>query len=85
MSRIVVRSKTPKWNVTNDLRNTRVKDETRGEVLTFKEAEWLSLRIEANALEGAEAGLLTTPLRLISNQAKIRISIKKRLSGEHAV
>ena len=81
MSRIVIRSKTPKWNLTDNLRHTRVKDDLRGEVLIFKEAEWLSLRIEANALEGAEGGLLTTPLRLISNQAKVRITIKKKLNG----
>lgn len=49
MSRLVVRSTTPKWQP-DDLRLTRVKDETRGEVLTFKEITWQTLRIDANAL-----------------------------------
>ena len=74
-------SKTPTWQ-TGDLRLTRIKDELRGEILIFKEAEWQTLRIEANALEGADHGLATTPLRLIANQSKTRITIKKKLSGE---
>lgn len=49
MSRLVVQSTTPKWQP-DDLRLTRVKDETRGEVLTFKEITWQTLRIDANAL-----------------------------------
>ncbi len=60
---------------------TRVKDDTRGEVLIFKEAEWQTLRIEANALGGSDPNLATTPLRLIANLSKIRITIKKRLIG----
>jgi hypothetical protein len=46
-----------------------------------QEAEWQTLRIEANAMDGASPGLSTTPLRLIANQSKIRITIKKRLIG----
>ena len=52
----------------------------RGEILIFKEAEWQTLRIEANALSDSE--LATTPLRLIANQSKTRITIKKRLAGK---
>ena len=46
-----------------------------------QEAEWQTLRIEANALEGTTPHLSTTPLRLIANQSKIRVTIKKRLIG----
>lgn len=49
MSRLCIQSATPKWQP-DDLRMTRVKDETRGEVLTFKEITWQTLRIDANAL-----------------------------------
>ncbi|KAI0227386.1 UHRF1-binding protein 1-like [Lamellibrachia satsuma] len=78
MSRIVIESKTPTWQKGN-LRMTRIKDDARGEILLFKEAEWQTLRIEANALEGSDCDLNTTPLRLIANQSKIRITMKKRL------
>ena len=64
---------------------TRVKDEQRGEILIFKEAEWQTLRIETNALVNPDASdeerILTTPLRLIANQSKVRITMKKRLAG----
>lgn len=49
MSRLFIQSTNPNWQA-DDLRNTRVKDETRGEVLTFKEITWSTLRIDANAL-----------------------------------
>ena len=49
MSRLLIQSTTPNWQV-DDLRLTRVKDEARGEVLTFKEITWSTLRIDANAL-----------------------------------
>ena len=80
ISRIIIQSKTPLWQ-TGDLRLTRIKDELRGEILIFKEAEWQTLRIEANALDTGDPTLATTPLRLIANQSKTRITIKKRLNG----
>lgn len=46
----------------------------------FKEIEWQTTRIEATAV-GTDEDFLT-PLRLIANQAKIRICVKKRLSGK---
>ena len=93
MSRIVIQSRTPTWEKATDLRMTRIKDELRGQILLFKEAEWQTLRVEANALApqpagdgsagggGAEPQLVTTPLRLIANQSKVRITMKKRLAG----
>jgi len=49
MSHLFIQSTNPQWHP-DDLRMTRVKDDTRGEVLTFKEITWSSLRIVANAL-----------------------------------
>lgn len=57
MSRLFIQSTNPKWEA-DDLRNTRVKDETRGEVLTFKEITWSTLRIDANALYDVRKYLL---------------------------
>lgn len=75
MSRIRVESRTPKW-LLGDLRVTRVKDPTRGLILIFKELSWQTVRIEASSTH--DQGL--TPLRLITNQARCRITIKKKLS-----
>ena len=80
MSRVKVHSTTPTWSATNDLRTTRIRDTSRGEILLFKEIEWQTTRIEASADESLAKEALT-PLRLIANQAKIRIVLKKRLSG----
>ncbi|XP_014674009.1 PREDICTED: UHRF1-binding protein 1-like, partial [Priapulus caudatus] len=80
LSRVQVRSVSPQWQ-TADLRMTRVRDATRGEVLTFKEMDWQTLRIEATSVAAGDA--TTTPLRLITNQARCRITIKKRLTGSN--
>ncbi|KAM6924347.1 bridge-like lipid transfer protein family member 3A [Xenentodon cancila] len=68
----------PKWQ-RSDLRYTRITDPKRGEVLTFKEINWQSLRIEADAIESDEQDLGSTPLRLITNQGRIRIALKRRI------
>ncbi|XP_073679764.1 bridge-like lipid transfer protein family member 3A [Garra rufa] len=68
----------PKWQK-SDLRNTRITHPKRGEVLTFKEINWQSLRIEADAIESDEQDLGSTPLRLITNQGRIRIALKRRV------
>ncbi|CAL1533724.1 unnamed protein product, partial [Lymnaea stagnalis] len=77
LSRVTVQSMTPTWQAPNDLRSTRIRDAGRGEVLLFKEIEWQTTRIEATAVGLGDDFL--TPLRLIANQAKIRIVVKKRL------
>ena len=58
---------------------TRVKDTDKGELLTFKELSWQTVRIEAKSTRNDDL----TPLRLITNQARARITIKKKLSGEN--
>uniref|UniRef100_A0A8C8E3M8 Bridge-like lipid transfer protein family member 3A n=1 Tax=Oryzias sinensis TaxID=183150 RepID=A0A8C8E3M8_9TELE len=68
----------PKWQH-SDLRYTRITDPKRGEVLTFKEINWQSLRIEADAIESDDQDLGNTPLRLITNQGRIRIALKRRI------
>ncbi|KAI4463582.1 hypothetical protein MML48_4g00014003 [Holotrichia oblita] len=75
ISRIVVESKSPDWKKT-DLRMTRLKDPERGQLLIFKELQWQTLRIEAKSTKDKNL----TPLRLLTNQARCRITIKKRLS-----
>ncbi|KAM6454827.1 bridge-like lipid transfer protein family member 3A isoform 1-T1 [Liasis olivaceus] len=67
----------PNWQQ-SDLRFTRITDSHKGEVLTFKELTWQTLRIEADATENGEQDPLTTPLRLITNQGKIQISLKRK-------
>ncbi|CAL7948868.1 unnamed protein product [Xylocopa violacea] len=75
MNRIIVESKSATWQRC-DLRTTRVKDSERGQLLIFKELEWQTVRIEAQSTKDKNL----TPLRLLTNQAKCRITIKKRLS-----
>uniref|UniRef100_A0A1I8QCK1 Uncharacterized protein n=1 Tax=Stomoxys calcitrans TaxID=35570 RepID=A0A1I8QCK1_STOCA len=75
MSRIRVESKTPKW-ATGDLRFTRLKDTQKGILLIFKELSWQTVRIEASSTQDRSL----TPLRLLTNHARCRITIRKRLS-----
>ncbi|KAJ6647453.1 UHRF1-binding protein 1-like [Pseudolycoriella hygida] len=75
MSRIRVESKTPKW-LSGDLRVTRLKDPAKGLLLIFKELSWQTVRIEASSTQDKTL----TPLRLLTNQARCRITIKKKLS-----
>ncbi|XP_007483774.1 bridge-like lipid transfer protein family member 3A isoform X2 [Monodelphis domestica] len=67
----------PNWQQ-SDLRLTRITDPHRGEVLTFKELTWQTLRIEADATDSGDQDPLTTPLRLITNQGRIQIALKRR-------
>ncbi|XP_070496811.1 bridge-like lipid transfer protein family member 3B isoform X5 [Chironomus tepperi] len=75
MSRIRVESRTPKWSAA-ELRFTRLKDPIKGIILIFKELSWQTVRIEASSTQDQNL----TPLRLLTNQAKCRITIKKKLS-----
>ncbi|KAK7794549.1 hypothetical protein R5R35_009669 [Gryllus longicercus] len=75
ISRILVESRTPKWEK-GDLRVTRVKEVGRGQILIFKELQWQTVRIEAKSTKDENL----SPLRLLTNQAHCRITIKKRLS-----
>ena len=82
MSRVKVHSVSPTWHATPDLRLTRIKDVSRGEVIIFKEVDWQATRIEAQAVDPHSKGIITqTPIRLIANQAKLRIAVKKNING----
>lgn len=72
----MVESKSPSWQRC-DLRMTRLKEPDRGQLLIFKELEWQTVRIEARSTKDKEL----TPLRLLTNQARCRITIKKRIAG----
>lgn len=50
------------------------------QVLTFKEITWQTLRIEADATDNGDQDPVTTPLRLITNQGRIQIALKRRVS-----
>lgn len=56
---------------------SRLKDNARGQVLLFKEVEWNDARIEAKSTKDPNL----TPLRLITNKARCRITLKKKLLG----
>ncbi|XP_008143000.2 bridge-like lipid transfer protein family member 3B isoform X1 [Eptesicus fuscus] len=62
-----------------DLRFTRIQDPQRGEVLTFKEINWQMIRIEADATQSSHLEIMCAPVRLITNQSKIRVTLKRRL------
>eukprot|EP00794_Sanderia_malayensis_P017924 gene17924-19706_t len=79
MSRLIIQSTSPDWQVPNNLRKTRIKDEHRGQVLIFKEIRWGTMRLDADAsyIEASSHGSL--PLRLITNNSIVRLTIKKHL------
>ncbi|KAI6215608.1 hypothetical protein M3Y94_00405000 [Aphelenchoides besseyi] len=84
-SRLDVVSQTPKWENSTDVNNTRFSDHHTKKVMFFKTASWNLLRIEARAVEGAEGGAdgrkqpFSSPLRLITNNGRCRIAIKKKV------
>ena len=48
----------PNWGRVDDLRKTRVKDETRGQVIIFKKIQLGVIRIALNALDAHDAPIL---------------------------
>ncbi|KAK6191468.1 hypothetical protein SNE40_003151 [Patella caerulea] len=84
LSRLTVKSVTPTWKESNNLRQTRIKEVERDAVLLFKEIEWQNTRINASSVNVGVTDF-SSPLRLIANQAKIRITTKKRLSDSSVI
>lgn len=79
MSNIYVYSVTPNWKITNDIRNTRLKDLEKEEIILFKEISWEICRLEAYTVEpGSQSA---TSIKLIMNPSKIQIALKKKLTG----
>ncbi|XP_061663109.1 UHRF1-binding protein 1-like isoform X2 [Syngnathoides biaculeatus] len=84
LSQLQVHSVNTSWSV-SDLRFTRIQDPQRGELLTFKEISWQMIRIEADAIQSAEHDMLSAPIRLITNQSKIRVTLKRRMKDCNVV
>lgn len=74
LSRVVLESRCPNWKP-GELSLTRIKDTTRGQILLFKIVEWQTMRLEAKCLTDPQQA----PLRLITNHAQCRVTIKKQL------
>ncbi|XP_018416102.1 PREDICTED: UHRF1-binding protein 1 [Nanorana parkeri] len=70
-------SVSPYWQQ-SDLRFTRLTHSQRGEVLTFKQVTWQTLRIEADASENCDDAP-TTPLRLLTNGGRLNLALKRRI------
>ncbi|KAM6213021.1 bridge-like lipid transfer protein family member 3B isoform 3-T3 [Sarcoramphus papa] len=68
-----------------DLRFTRIQEAQRGEVLTFKEINWQMIRIEADAIQSSKHEIMSAPVRLITNQSKIRVTLKRRVKDCNVV
>ncbi|XP_068162881.1 bridge-like lipid transfer protein family member 3B isoform X2 [Antennarius striatus] len=84
LSQLQVYSVNTSWSI-SDLRFTRIQDAQRGEILTFKEISWQMIRIEADAIQSAEHEMLSAPIRLITNQSKIRVTLKRRIKDCNVV
>ncbi|CAN2390600.1 protein homodimerization activity, partial [Pristimantis euphronides] len=78
LSQLRIYSVNANWQL-SDLHFTRIQDPQRGEVLTFKEINWQMIWIEADAIQSSEHELMSAPVRLITNQSKIRVTLKRRL------
>lgn len=74
LSRVILESRCPNWRP-GELSLTRIKDPNKGQILLFKIVEWQNMRLEAKCLTDP----LQAPLRLITNHAECRLTIKKKL------
>uniref|UniRef100_H3BBF0 Bridge-like lipid transfer protein family member 3B n=1 Tax=Latimeria chalumnae TaxID=7897 RepID=H3BBF0_LATCH len=54
-------------------------------ILIFKEISWQMIRIEADAIQSGDNEVLSAPVRLITNQSKIRVTLKRRLKDCNVV
>lgn len=75
--RVKLESKSPSWKLA-PLKETILKNRAKTQILIFKELTWDTVKIEARSTMDKSL----PPLRLLTNQAKCRITIKKRISGE---
>ncbi|CAF0714322.1 unnamed protein product [Brachionus calyciflorus] len=85
MSNICVYSTTPNWKTTNDIRNTRLKDLEKDEIILFKEVAWEICRLEAYTTDVESQTQSGTSIKLIMNPSKIHIVLKKRLSDKSLI
>uniref|UniRef100_A0A8D8ST28 UHRF1-binding protein 1-like n=2 Tax=Cacopsylla melanoneura TaxID=428564 RepID=A0A8D8ST28_9HEMI len=78
--RVKVESKSPVWKPA-PLKDTLLKNKAKTQVLIFKELTWDTVKIEARSTMDKSL----PPLRLLTNQAKCRITIKKRISDSYVL
>uniref|UniRef100_A0A6G1SDC2 UHRF1-binding protein 1-like n=1 Tax=Aceria tosichella TaxID=561515 RepID=A0A6G1SDC2_9ACAR len=74
LSRVLLESRCPNWKQ-GELSLTRIKDTKKGQILLFKVVDWQTMRLEAKCLTDPQQA----PLRLITNHAQCRLTIKKSL------
>ncbi|CAJ0583669.1 unnamed protein product, partial [Mesorhabditis spiculigera] len=79
LSRLSVESRTPGWAIAKDLKKTRISCHNTNRTLVYKQVSWQLLRIEASArtAEETQRRNINAPLRLITSDGKIRITLKK--------
>lgn len=80
LSRVILESRCPNWKP-GELSLTRIKDTNRNQILLFKVVEWQTMRLEAKCLTDP----LQAPLRLITNHAQCRLTIKKSLEDSSVI
>lgn len=87
MSNIYIYSTTPHWKPTNDIRNTRLKDLDKDEILLFKEFSWEICRLEAFNIDPSMPAQQqqASSIKLIMNPSKIQIAMKKKLSDKSLI
>ncbi|KAF3814539.1 hypothetical protein GH733_017697, partial [Mirounga leonina] len=73
---IIIRIGAKAFNASFELSQLRIYS-----VLTFKEINWQMIRIEADATQSSHLGIMCAPVRLITNQSKIRVTLKRRSSA----
>lgn len=74
LSRVLLESRCPNWKQ-GELSLTRIKDPKKSQILLFKIVDWQTMRLEAKCLTDPKQA----PLRLITNHAQCRLTIKKNL------
>nr|XP_002121271.2 UHRF1-binding protein 1-like [Ciona intestinalis] len=78
ISQLLLFSTDPEGKQT-DLRFTRILNKEWGQVLTFKKVTWQTMRIVTDAAT-SQSGATATPIRLITNQAQIGITLRRKIS-----
>lgn len=75
LSRVLLESRCPNWKP-GELSLTKIKEVNRGQILLFRVIDWQTMRLEAKCLTNPDQA----PLRLITNHAQCRVTIKKKLA-----
>ncbi|TMS36049.1 hypothetical protein L596_003314 [Steinernema carpocapsae] len=83
-TRLSVESRSPGWQVVDDLHFTRITDQSLDQTLLFKQVSWSLLRVQGSAhapdSQQGNRRNINAPLRLITNGGRCRIVVKKNAS-----